>query len=128
MSTFITLFRSIHNISYMNKNHMIRLADSLPITPYKLILHDFHTICTNFNLLRNGTDFCGGSVISADKCNGCRYYKNAKLYATNVAKVLQNVKNRLTVVAPSEIAGQIWLEAYPEFRDKVILLTEQIWQ
>ena len=118
----------IHNISYMNKNHMIRLADSLPITPYKLILHAFHTICTNFNLLRNGTDFCGGSVISADKCNGCRYYKNAKLYATNVAKVLQNVKNRLTVVAPSEIAGQIWLEAYPEFRDKVILLTEQIWQ
>lgn len=118
----------IHNISYMNADHMIRLANALPATPYKLILHDFHTICTNFNLLRNGTDYCGGKAMSTEKCAGCRYYENGRTYAANVAKVLQNVKNRLTVVAPSEIAGQIWLEAYPEFKDRVIILTEQLWQ
>lgn len=118
----------IHNISYMNADHMIRLADTLPVTPYKLILHDFHTICTNFNLLRNGIDYCGGKALSAEKCVGCRYYENGKTYVANVVRVIQNVKSRLTVVAPSEIAGRIWLEAYPEFRDRVITLTEQMWQ
>lgn len=118
----------IHNISYMNGNHMIRLADTLPITPYKLILHDFHTICTQFNLLRNGVEYCGGKEMSAKKCVGCKYYEYGKDYVANIKKVLYNVKKRLTVVAPSEIAGQIWKEAYPEFKNQVIVITEQLWQ
>lgn len=118
----------IHNISYMNSNHMVSLANALPVTPYKLILHDFHTICTNFNLLKNGNTYCGGKAVSEKKCDDCRYYKNGKTYATNVRCLLQNIKDRLTVVAPSDVAGQIWLEAYPEFKNNIITVTEQQWE
>ncbi|MBM6810021.1 hypothetical protein H5983_02860 [Faecalitalea cylindroides] len=117
----------IHNILYMNADHMIRLTNALPITPFKLILHDFHTICINFNLLKNGNTYCGGNAISERKCADCRYYKCGKIHVKNIRMIFQNIRDRLTVVAPSDIARQIWLEAYPEFKNNIITVTEQLW-
>lgn len=118
----------IHNILYMNLSHMMRLANALPVTPYKLILHDYHTVCVNFNLLKNGKMYCGGKAMSEEKCNDCKYYKNGKIYEANMRRFLQHIKYRLTVVAPSEIARKIWLEAYPDFRKNVVVITEQLWK
>lgn len=118
----------IHNISYMNVQHMLRLVATLPVTPFKLIIHDYHTICTSFNLLKNGIKYCGGKAVSKSKCAGCRYYQSGKVQMQNVRKLLENVKDRLTVIAPSNVARKIWVEAYPDFTDKVIVMEEQLWE
>lgn len=118
----------IHNMLYMNLHHMIRLANTLPKTPFKLILHDFHTICTNFNLLKNGDHYCGDDGMSKEKCSDCKFYDSSSRFVEGVKLLIENVKYRLIVVAPSEVAKNIWLKSYPGFRENVVVVTEQIWK
>jgi len=118
----------IHNISYMNTDHLIRMAEALYDVEYKLILHDFHTVCTNFNLLKNGVAYCGDGKRSPEKCKDCIYYLSGQKFIDGVRKLLNIVKDRLTVVAPSESAKRIWLESYPEYEKCVTVITEQLWR
>lgn len=116
----------LHNVSYMNSRHMMRIMNAMPQTPVKLIIHDFHTVCASINLMKNGTIFCGGKVPCEDKCKDCRSFAEAKDYVADVRRLMYYIKDRLTVISPSEVAKKIWLEAYPDFENQVVVVTEQL--
>ncbi len=118
----------LHNVSYMNANHMMRITESLPHTAVKLIIHDFHTVCASINLMKNGTVFCGGKAPCEEKCADCKNYENAKGYVAHVRQLLYNVKERLMVISPSEVAKKIWLESFPDYENQVIVIPEQLHQ
>ena len=83
----------------------------------RLFLHDFYTVCPQYNLLRNNKDYCGAAPPSQQKCEGCVRW--TPTHIDGIRMVLNAVKERLTVVAPSESARQIWVNTFSKYESKV---------
>jgi transcription antitermination factor NusA-like protein len=94
-------------------------------SPMKYYLHDYYSVCTQFNLLKNGKVFCGPEAISDVKCHECDFYSEAKGNYKAHYSFLKKFKEQLLIIAPSKIAGDIWLYSYPDFKDQLIVLKHQ---
>ena len=86
----------------------------------RLFLHDYYTICENYNLLYNDSIFCGIGRPSEKKCVGCNYYA-----MTAKRKINSDFLERLVAVASSETAKDIWCKSYPEFQNIVNVVPHQ---
>ena len=95
-----------HDLNMLNK---ILSCTEAPILFY---IHDYFTICKQYNLLRNGMEFCGAELPSKDKCLGCCFYENQEEKISEIGDFLVNLKDRLTVISPSNIALDIWESTY----------------
>lgn len=85
--------------------------------PVRLFVHDYHAVCAQYNLLRNGRTFCGPTAPSADKCAGCASWNAA--YHPALRSFLEKLRGRLEILAPSAAAGRVFTGAYPEWADQV---------
>lgn len=85
--------------------------------PVRLFVHDYHTVCSQYNLLRNGLTFCGPTAPSADKCAGCASWNAA--YQPAVRAFLEKLRGRLEILAPSAAAARVFTGAYPEWTEQV---------
>ncbi|WP_128894595.1 hypothetical protein [Longirhabdus pacifica] len=101
--------------------HVIKLTNA-PITLY---LHDFYTICTQINLMKNDKTYCGEGGISKGKCSNCTYFEESKSHVKQFKIFLKNHHSRLNIVAPSHSTKQIWCSAYPAYESKVTVVKHQ---
>ena len=90
-----------------------------------LYLHDFCTCCKQYNLMKNNRKYCGSAVLEKNKCNGCVYFDASVLWHEEVLKMLNKCSN-LSVVAPSELMKNMWVEAYPGYSDIVKVHPHQV--
>ena len=60
----------IHHLVHCDPGRVARLLQGIPVA-VKLFLHDFYTVCPQYNLLRNGSAYCGAELPSPEKCAGC---------------------------------------------------------
>lgn len=90
----------------------------------RLFLHDYYTICENYNLLYNDSIFCGIGRPSEKKCVGCNYYVMTAKRKID-SNFLKKWRKRLVAVAPSETAKDIWCKSYPEFQNIVDVVPHQ---
>ena len=93
--------------------------------PLLFYIHDYYTICSQINLLKNGLTYCGIGAVSYDKCKSCSHYNKSINHSKEVRTLLDNNKHRLRVILPSESAQAIWLSAYPDFWEQAFLLEHQ---
>lgn len=85
--------------------------------PVRLFVHDYHAICPQYNLLRNGRAFCGPAAPSEEKCAGCRSWDPT--YFPAVRAFLEGLRGRLEILVPSVAASRVFLGAYPNWADDV---------
>ena len=71
-----------------------------------LWLHDYSTICTGFNLLRNGVEFCGGPKVTSMACRICIHGAERSEHIKRVRDFFASVKP--VAVAPSDRAAELW--------------------
>lgn len=114
----------IHHLMYLNMNHLVKLLDIF-IVPIKIYLHDFYTICLQFNLLKDDNQYCGKGAVSWDKCNSCRYYLDSNKHSQKIIFFLNKYKENIKFIAPSDIVKEIWTSAYPYYKNKVIVVYHQ---
>lgn len=101
---------SIHSLIGHNVNNIIKLCNSLRIREALFWIHDYSSICSGFNLLRNDIKYCGLPISSSQSCQICSYglsrydQKNAHMKIFN--------KMKMTYIAPSETASKIWKKEY----------------
>ena len=112
----IPLETHIHNLRHFDLERVRCFLHEVPI-PVKLFLHDYATICPKYSLLRNDERFCGRAPPSPEKCGGCA--SGTPGHHGRIRAVLESVRGRLRVVAPSPIARHIWLGTFPDFEDRV---------
>jgi hypothetical protein len=95
------------------------LADFLAAVPapVRLFIHDYHVVCAQYNLLRNGQVFCGPTAPSAEKCAGCRSWDPA--YHPAWRAFLESLRGRLEIWAPSAAAERVVVGAFPEWAGHV---------
>ena len=99
----------IHSPLGLNLRSIIDIGNSLRCQPkWYFWLHDYTTLCPNFNLLRNNVIFCGAPVSNSKQCENC----NAGYDRINQAQEFKDFFEKIkpVVISPSDLVKQFWLE------------------
>jgi FkbM family methyltransferase len=83
-------------------------------------IHDFYSICIQFNLLKNDNEFCGGPPVDSPVCRDCSYGGRRPAHFGAFQTFLGAWKPDF--VAPSELASGIWLKSFPHLAHKVRII------
>lgn len=111
-------------------HHLIRndikdvewMVDKIRNVPVIFYLHDFYTCCVNPNLMKNDKESC----IERDiPCDGCGYLAKKEEHIACIRKFIEHFGDRITFVAPAEYTKDHWLQFYPEYKDKAIVISHQ---
>ena len=113
----------IHSIIFMKLEELSLIVSSG--NKVFLYLHDFCTACPQYNLLKNGTDFCGNAKIYKEKCHDCKFYNQALDLHKNVIEFLDSIED-ITVVSPSNYVKDLWKEAFPKMEKKILVMGHKI--
>ncbi|MBS3735241.1 MAG: hypothetical protein KGY99_10005 [Phycisphaerae bacterium] len=94
-----------------------------PVT--RVYLHDYATACPQFNLLRNGEQFCGGSDrLDGPLCGECRHRKRRGKTFPAFAELF--ARRQMEFVAPSEAAAAVWKACFPQQADRLRVVPHQL--
>ena len=91
----------------------------------KYYIHDYYSICPSIKLMKNDLKYCGSEMMSKKKCGDCKYYQSGKENNAKLEKKIMKYENSITLVAPSDVAKNIWLNAYDQYQDKVMVIYHQ---
>lgn len=116
----------LHHLIYMNLKHVKKLLEYINNVQIRFFVHDYYTICIGYNLLKNGKEYCGSEGINQQKCFDCKYYKRSLKIEPRIRNLLLESSKRLIVIAPSQVAKDIWCNSYPELTSKAIVIPHQV--
>jgi hypothetical protein len=71
-----------------------------------LWLHDYFTICTGYNLLRNGVSYCGAPEEGSPACGVCVHGEGRAAHRARIRALFEAAP--VTVVSPSQVTLEIW--------------------
>lgn len=74
-------------------------------------VHDYASVCSGFQLLRNDVEWCGAPDITSSACQVCVYSDTRSLQYEAHKNILSN--QRFDAVAPSRKAAEIFKRQYP---------------
>jgi len=88
------------------------LAATNPTAAYYW-LHDFSSLCTGYNLLRNNVAFCSAPPQNSIACTVCVFGASRPEHTTLLRETFESAN--FVVVAPSDVAKDVWSRActYP---------------
>jgi hypothetical protein len=87
-------------------DQMIGMVDTIAIYMW---IHDFSTICTSYQLLRNKVSFCGGPHFDSRQCVYCYFGSSRSDIISPIHKLFECLMP--TIVFPSKSAKAVWLES-----------------
>jgi hypothetical protein len=93
----------------------------------RFFAHDYYALCANYNLLRDGQQFCGAPPIDSPTCRSCQSGAQRREHVVAIAQFLDGVAARvpLSVVAPSEVARSWWTIGRPSADEPVRVVPHQ---
>jgi FkbM family methyltransferase len=100
---------TIHHILGHQVSGMIDVALSTGTQGVQFYLHDYLTVCTQCNLLRNDISFCGGPDITSGSCRICYHGAGRKAHLERVKPLFEALN--VTLVSPSQAALDVWTAA-----------------
>ena len=107
----------IHHLMHLSISGVAYLLSTLQVPRIRLFLHDYYTICPQFNLLRDGTEYC------AVDCRDCGAKDRRIPHFSMMKRFLEGLEAEF--VAPSQVAGDIWRTAFPEHAQKIRVVPHQ---
>lgn len=113
------LLHSLHRSSIPLIHDLVDHIENVPVVFY---IHDYYAYCTNPRLTKNNRSFCAGK----ENCSECYYGNQQKKHYPKIKKLLASCKDRLTCVAPAEYTKNIWLDLFPEYANKMIVIPHQM--
>ena len=90
--------------------------------PVLYYLHDFYTCCINPYMLKNDTESCVDGGVG---CEDCAYQEKRQKHLAIVNKFLGSFGDQITFIAPSEYVKNRWITYYPEYADRVVVISHQ---
>ncbi len=115
----------IHHLMNSNMRELKELFEFCP-APIKVYLHDYMTICPTKGLIYSDSVFCGMSSPKYEKCVNCEelFKKNVDRLC-EIQEFFREFSDRISFIAPSDVAKAKWLETYPQYEDKVKVIYHQ---
>lgn len=119
----------IHHCRYLNVQFAEALIDLFQDAPVKIMLHDYYLCCTGTNLLRNGEAYCHSTRLGGEQCLHCDVYHRSLPRERLLWQMIAPRINRVSFIAPSQIAMSIFLRFHPEIQhdiqEKCLVLPHQ---
>ena len=97
---------AIHSLHGHSTRALEGIADALAADRAYFWVHDYHAVCTGWNLMRNDVEFCGAPPPDSPACSVCTYGDTRRLQAEQCAALLRRVD--ATVVAPAAGTLALW--------------------
>ena len=114
----------IHHLIGASLREVDELLSKLNVD-IKYYIHDFFSICPSVKLLKDNMVWCGSEQMSAEKCGKCIHYETGKEQNYDLRELIKKYKERITFVAPSNSAKELWVRAYEEYQDRVLVINHQ---
>jgi hypothetical protein len=109
----------LHHLLGFNLELLDECLSVLP-APKRFFIHDFYSICRQFNLLKNDSQFCGGPPVASPACRDCAYGTQRPAHFGGFQAFFQ--KWEPGFVVPSKLAREIWIGSFPSLAHKVRVL------
>lgn len=115
----------LHHFLQVNMEALQKIICTVNVQVF-FYIHDYYSVCCEYNLLRDGRVFCGGPSSAKDSlCDGCRFQGANLRHSEEMEKTFSAVADRLTVIAPSEVPAALWKKRYPQYADRVRVIAHQ---
>jgi hypothetical protein len=85
------------------------------VSPRKLrvFIHDYYTVCPQFNLLRNGKTYCGAPPADGEGCAECEWHSRRIPHFSEIQKLFNRLTPDPEFIFPSQVAADIWQVSHP---------------
>lgn len=115
----------IHHLNNIVIKELGYILQSLSTHIY-FYLHDYYTICCSSGLIDAQGVFCGVEGPDKYKCEYCESFNPSMMVRLGeIRSLFDTIKDRVTFVAPSDIAKNIWLKTYPQYTENIIVIYHQ---
>ena len=114
----------VHHTWRVDIYELNSILDSVNASIY-FYLHDFHSICDGKNLICNNGEYCGYGLSNFECNTKCSYYLQSIVNRNNLSRFIENYKDRLLFIAPSDNTRDIFRVTYPEYRDLFVSIPHQ---
>lgn len=113
----------IHHLLNFSFSAVEYLLNHCHAREIRFYLHDYYSICPQFNLLLNDKEYCRITKNSS-LCNRCCWGKEKASHD----QLIQNLfKGReISFISPSENTKEIWGKNHPDLLDRIIIYPHQI--
>lgn len=108
----------IHHLMNLSAPGLLYFMNILQISKVRVYLHDYFTVCPEFNLLRDGKHYC--SV----ECKGCGSEEERAPHFSRMKRLFEDTSAKF--IAPSQIAADVWTQSFPEHADKIRVVPHQV--
>lgn len=114
----------IHHLMGLSILGVKCLINTIQAQKLRFFLHDYYTICPQFNLLKDDKVYCGGPPVDSKDCRECKWGEKRSSHFSMVKTILNSVK--ADFVIPSRIAATIWSRSFPEHVNNIQVVPHQI--
>lgn len=114
----------IHHMKNILISELITIVEYCKV-PIIFYLHDYFTICPASGLIMDNGQFCGNNKPTYQKCSECVYYEKSLKLLPLVEEFFEKFANRITFIAPSDTAKNVWADSYPQYKDNVKVIYHQ---
>lgn len=108
----------IHHLMSWDLKVVDHIVNQFSASEKVFFLHDFFSVCAQYNLLRNDKEFCGAPRIGSNACMICKYADMRKLLFPIMRSFIASHDFR--IVGPSSVTADLWERYYPEYTTTII--------
>ena len=108
----------IHHTMNLSVPGLLYVMTVLHDAKVRVFLHDYFTICTQFNLLPDEKHYCGLD------CENCETKDERIPHYLLMKRLFENTGAEF--IAPSQVAADIWQNSFPEHAEKIRVIPHQI--
>lgn len=112
----------LHHLMHFSLPGLKYLLAVLRPPRIRVFLHDYYTVCPQFNLLKDGRYYCGGKPLS--QCTDCESQARRSVHFPQMEKFFNGLGPEF--IAPSTVAAAIWARSFPGYADNVRVVPHQI--
>ncbi len=108
----------IHHTMNLSVPGLLYLMNVLHDAKVRFFLHDYFTICTQFNLIPDEKHYCRLD------CENCESENERIPHYLLMKRLFENT--RAEFIAPSQVAADIWQNSFPEHTEKIRVIPHQV--
>ena len=99
----------VHSVLGHSLPGMLAIHDALKPVNAFFWLHDYSSVCSGFNLLRNDIEYCHAPSVGSQACGVCIFGQSRARHVSLVSRLFEGCD--FTVAAPSDVTLSIWKSA-----------------
>lgn len=116
----------LHHLLYNKIERIDELFATFSQVPIKVYLHDYFNACSNYTLMMNEKNYCGGFGLKEEFCIRCPGYSKSCKIEKRLHSFYKKYLERITFISPSEATRNIYLRFHPEYEKQIIVIPHQV--